>query len=192
MQLYLQGSPLVEMTAKKSDGTILFVVETHPYLEDQRTEIYDAEGDVLGSIIWNGTQPSHICVYSESASQAQAFEMVPRGDPTAYVFSLFHSFVVWIMCSPLRPIPPPISHFSLFTFSITLYFRPCDVGRSVHPPIAQSPAVGLTPSIQPIHVAAPLIICPSPFATHPSIRPPPICRFSRVIVVVSRSSQFNC
>lgn len=94
MQLYLQGSPLVEMTAKKSDGTILFIVETQPYLEDQRTEVYDAEGDVLGSIIWNGTQPSHICVYSESATQAQAFEMVPRGDPTAYV--LFFSCLCYI------------------------------------------------------------------------------------------------
>lgn len=137
MQLYLQGSPLVEMTAKKSDGTILFIVETHPYLEDQRTEVYDAEGDVLGSIIWNGTQPSHICVYSESASQAQAFEMVPRGDPTAYVlvqsshiffldiFSimvsvpplLLHSFILYTLHSILSPGRMRMSYTRLFVQS---------------------------------------------------------------------------
>lgn len=83
MHLLLRGSPLTELNVTKTDGTPMFLVETHPYLEDQRTEVYDAEGDVLGSILWNGTQPSHICVYSESATYAQAFEMVPRGDPTA-------------------------------------------------------------------------------------------------------------
>lgn len=67
----------------RPDGSVMFVIETAPYLDDQRTEVYDAEGDVLGSILWNGTQPSHICVYSESASHSQPFEMVPRGDPTS-------------------------------------------------------------------------------------------------------------
>ncbi|KAG8775975.1 hypothetical protein FRB91_001903 [Serendipita sp. 411] len=81
-QLFLRGSPLSELTVLKSDGTVVFVVETHPYLDDQRTEIYDSDGEVLGSILWNGTQPSHICVYSESATHMQPFEMVPRGDPT--------------------------------------------------------------------------------------------------------------
>lgn len=81
MQLYLQGSPLTELVVTKSDGSVAFVVDTHPYLEDQRTEVTDADGDVIGSILWNGTQPSHICVYSESATHAQPFEMVPRGDP---------------------------------------------------------------------------------------------------------------
>lgn len=63
----------------------MFIVETHPYLNDQRTEVYDADGDVLGSIIWAGPQPSHICVYSEMAGHSQPFEMVPRGDPTVFV-----------------------------------------------------------------------------------------------------------
>jgi hypothetical protein len=81
MQLFLQGSPLSELTATKSDGSVVFVVETHPYLDDQRTEVCDADGDVIGSILWNGTQPSHICVYSESATHSGPFEMVPRGDP---------------------------------------------------------------------------------------------------------------
>ncbi|PVF99108.1 hypothetical protein CPB86DRAFT_703949 [Serendipita vermifera] len=83
MQLFLKGSPLSELTVTKADGSVVFTVETHPYLEDQRTEVYDVDGDVLGSILWNGTQPSHICVYSESATHAQPFEMVPRGDPTS-------------------------------------------------------------------------------------------------------------
>jgi hypothetical protein len=83
MQLFLKGSPLSELTVTKADGSVMFTVETHPYLEDQRTEVYDVDGDVLGSILWNGTQPSHICVYSESATHAQPFEMVPRGDPTS-------------------------------------------------------------------------------------------------------------
>jgi hypothetical protein len=88
MQLFLQGSPLSELTITKSDGSIVFVVETHPHLEDQRTEVCDADGDVIGSILWNGTQPSHICVYSESAAHSQPFEMVPRGDPARSVLNL--------------------------------------------------------------------------------------------------------
>lgn len=85
MLLYLYGSPMEDLQVSSADGTVAFAIETHPYLNDRRTEVYNADGEVLGSIIWAGSQPSHICVYSDNAVQSGPFQMIPRSDPARFV-----------------------------------------------------------------------------------------------------------
>ena len=80
MFLQLHRTTPLDIHATQLDGSTAFIVETLPYLEDQRTEICDANGELIGSIIWDGARPNQICVATDS-EDARAFEMIPRGDP---------------------------------------------------------------------------------------------------------------
>lgn len=80
MFLQLHRTTPLDIHATQLDGGTAFTVETLPYLEDQRTEICDADGELIGSIIWDGARPSQICVATDM-EDAKPFEMIPRGDP---------------------------------------------------------------------------------------------------------------
>lgn len=78
MFLQLHRTTPLDYYATQLDGSTAFTIETL----DQRTEVCDADGDRLGSIIWDGARPSQICVASDVERDPRPFEMIPRGDPT--------------------------------------------------------------------------------------------------------------
>jgi len=80
MFLQLHRTTPLDIHATQLDGSTAFIVETLPYLEDQRTEICGADGELIGSIIWDGARPGQICVATDT-EDARPFEMIPRGDP---------------------------------------------------------------------------------------------------------------
>jgi len=103
MFLQLHRTTPLDIHATKIDGNTAFIVETLPFLEDQRTEICDASGELIGNIFWDGARPSKICVATER-EDARPFEMLPRGDPiTAESFQVLagdgRHDVLWVVDS---------------------------------------------------------------------------------------------